>query len=215
MFAIALGIGSLYAGFAGSLLSPISFVQSTYQWYPLIYAFVVVIIGGLGSVVGSVIGGVIFGILETCRTGDLPFERGHSRFPFDNRDHACKTAWIIRSKGKDLKFSKTILVIGLLFYAGLSVLPFFTKNQFLISSMIFVLVFALFAAAWDFGYGVAGIVNLGPGVAYGIGSYLFVHFAIANYPPVIALWLRQPSLPSLDSSTGYRASGPPEHTLQH
>ena len=71
IFAIALGIGSLYAGFAGSLLSPITFVQPNYQWYPLIYAFVVVVVGGLGSVVGSVIGGLIFGILET--TGELLF----------------------------------------------------------------------------------------------------------------------------------------------
>jgi len=65
VFAIALGIGSLYAGFAGSLLSPITFVQPNYQWFPLIYAFVVVVVGGLGSVVGSVVGGLIFGILET------------------------------------------------------------------------------------------------------------------------------------------------------
>jgi branched-chain amino acid transport system permease protein len=59
IFALALGIGSLYAGFAGALLSPITFVQPDYQWYPLIFA------GGLGSVFGSVIGGLIFGILET------------------------------------------------------------------------------------------------------------------------------------------------------
>ena len=65
IFAVALGIGSLYAGLAGSLLSPITFVYPDYQWFPLIYAFVVVIIGGLGSVIGSVVGGLIFGILET------------------------------------------------------------------------------------------------------------------------------------------------------
>ena len=64
-FAIALGIGSMYAGLSGALLSPQTFVYPDYQWYPLIYAFVVVIIGGLGSVIGSVVGGLIFGILET------------------------------------------------------------------------------------------------------------------------------------------------------
>lgn len=53
--------------------------------------------------------------------------------------------------------------------------------------MIFVLVFALFAAAWDIGYGVAGIINLGPVVAYGIGSYLFVYFAIAHFSPIVAI----------------------------
>ena len=65
VFAAALGIGSLYAGLAGSLLSPITFVQPNYQWFPLIYAFVVVVIGGLGSVYGSIVGGLIFGVLET------------------------------------------------------------------------------------------------------------------------------------------------------
>jgi branched-chain amino acid transport system permease protein len=65
IFAISLGIGSLYAGIAGSLLSPISFVYPDFQWFPLIYAFVVVVVGGLGSVIGSIVGGLIFGILET------------------------------------------------------------------------------------------------------------------------------------------------------
>ncbi len=65
IFALSLGIGSLYAGIAGSLLSPVSFVYPDYQWFPLIYAFVVVVVGGLGSVIGSIVGGLIFGILET------------------------------------------------------------------------------------------------------------------------------------------------------
>ncbi|HKW04051.1 MAG TPA: branched-chain amino acid ABC transporter permease [Nitrososphaerales archaeon] len=65
VFAVGLGIGSLYAGFAGSLLSPINFVYPDYQWYPLLFAFVVVVVGGLGSVTGSIIGGLLFGILET------------------------------------------------------------------------------------------------------------------------------------------------------
>ncbi|MDA4112281.1 MAG: branched-chain amino acid ABC transporter permease [Thaumarchaeota archaeon] len=53
--------------------------------------------------------------------------------------------------------------------------------------MIFVALFALFGAAWDFGFGVAGIINLGPGVAFGFGSYSFVYFALAHYPPVVAV----------------------------
>jgi branched-chain amino acid transport system permease protein len=72
IFAISLGIGSLYAGIAGSLLSPITFVYPDYQWFPLIYAFVVVVVGGLGSVIGSIVGGLIFGILETIGQVLLP-----------------------------------------------------------------------------------------------------------------------------------------------
>ena len=86
-----------------------------------------------------------------------------------------------------MRFSKTILFAGVAIYAVIAVIPLLTRDQFLLSSMTFVLVFALFAAAWDVGYGVTGIVNLGPGVAYGIGSYAFVYFAIAHYPPIAAI----------------------------
>jgi branched-chain amino acid transport system permease protein len=72
IFALSLGIGSLYAGIAGSLLSPVTFVYPDYQWFPLIYAFVVVVVGGLGSVIGSIVGGLIFGILETIGQVLLP-----------------------------------------------------------------------------------------------------------------------------------------------
>lgn len=86
-----------------------------------------------------------------------------------------------------MKISRSIFATGTAFYAAMALIPFFTKDQFFLSTMIFVSVFALFAAAWDLGFGVAGIINLGPGVAYGIGSYLFVYFAIINYPPALAL----------------------------
>jgi branched-chain amino acid transport system permease protein len=86
-----------------------------------------------------------------------------------------------------VKFSKNFLITGIVFYAALGVLPFFTSDQFLLNAVIFVAVFALFAAAWDFGFGVAGIINLGPGVAYGIGSFSFVYLALQHYPPAFAI----------------------------
>jgi branched-chain amino acid transport system permease protein len=72
VFAVALGIGSCYAGLAGAFLSPVTFVQPDYQWLPLLYAFVVVVVGGLGSVIGSIVGGLIFGVLETIGEVFLP-----------------------------------------------------------------------------------------------------------------------------------------------
>ncbi len=61
---VAFGIGAATAGFAGS------FIGILYQIFPdmgfnyLIKAFVIVVLGGLGSVVGAVVGGIIFGIIE-------------------------------------------------------------------------------------------------------------------------------------------------------
>jgi len=70
--AISLGIGSSYAAIAGALLTPIYLNFPDAQWKPLIAAFVVVIIGGLGSVAGSVVGGLIYGLLETLGSYVVP-----------------------------------------------------------------------------------------------------------------------------------------------
>jgi branched-chain amino acid transport system permease protein len=70
--ALALGLGSAYAGLAGTMLSPIYFVSPDAQWSVLTAAFVIVILGGLGSVVGSMVSGLIYGVLETVGSFLIP-----------------------------------------------------------------------------------------------------------------------------------------------
>lgn len=64
IYAVTFGLGALMAGIAGSLLAiifPISPLNSTEF---LGIAFVVCVLGGLGSVLGALIGGLILGILQ-------------------------------------------------------------------------------------------------------------------------------------------------------
>ena len=63
-YLLAFGLGSLFAGVAGVLLSPI------YTVYPRVGTlfsttiFAVVILGGLGSITGALVGGLLIGIVE-------------------------------------------------------------------------------------------------------------------------------------------------------
>jgi len=72
MNTVAFAIGSLLAGMSGAILIPI------FAWVPwvgaetAVRAYVVVVLGGLGSVPGALLGGLIVGIVESLGSGCYP-----------------------------------------------------------------------------------------------------------------------------------------------
>ena len=65
IYAAAFGISCLLAGLAGALMAPIYTIGPYMGELPVLKAFVVVIIGGLGSVPGAVLGGLLIGLSES------------------------------------------------------------------------------------------------------------------------------------------------------
>jgi branched-subunit amino acid ABC-type transport system permease component len=61
-FVIMFVIGSLLAGLGGALYAPIVMVYPYMGYDIVLYAFAVVVLGGMASVKGSIIGGIIIGI---------------------------------------------------------------------------------------------------------------------------------------------------------
>jgi len=65
IYLLSFGIGSMFAGLAGALMGPIYNVSPYIGQTPMLKAFIVVILGGLGSLPGAVVGGLLLGIVES------------------------------------------------------------------------------------------------------------------------------------------------------
>ncbi len=65
LFAFVFGFGAMLAGFAGAMVAPILSVEPGMGDNLLILAFVVIVIGGAGSVRGALFGALIVGLVDT------------------------------------------------------------------------------------------------------------------------------------------------------
>src|SRR5690606_30287588 len=65
VYAIAFGLGTAFVGIAAGLLAPQYPVFPTVGTYFVLTAFVIVVLGGLGSLYGAVAGSMILGIVDT------------------------------------------------------------------------------------------------------------------------------------------------------
>jgi branched-chain amino acid transport system permease protein len=69
---VIFGFGAMLAGLAGAMAGPITAVQVGMGEQILILAFVVVVIGGVGSVRGALLGALAAGLVDTITRAFLP-----------------------------------------------------------------------------------------------------------------------------------------------
>ena len=65
LFMIVFGFGTMLAGFAGVMVAPILSVEPGMGDSILILAFVVIVIGGIGSIRGAFLGALLIGLVDT------------------------------------------------------------------------------------------------------------------------------------------------------
>jgi branched-chain amino acid transport system permease protein len=65
---LGFGVGCALAGAAGALLAPVFAVSPTMGALPVVKAFIIIIVGGMGSLPGAVLGGLLLGAVEGVGT---------------------------------------------------------------------------------------------------------------------------------------------------
>jgi branched-chain amino acid transport system permease protein len=73
LYTLVFGLGTLLAGLAGVMAGPILAVEAGMGESILILTFVVIVIGGIGSVRGAFIGALLVGMVDTLGRAFLPF----------------------------------------------------------------------------------------------------------------------------------------------
>ncbi len=64
IYLLSFGIGTACVGVAGAMLMPMYYTFPTVGTYFVLVAFVVVVLGGMGSMTGACVGGLIIGVIE-------------------------------------------------------------------------------------------------------------------------------------------------------
>ena len=73
LYTLVFGLGAVLAGIAGLMSGPLQSVEPGMGEGILILAFVVIVIGGIGSVRGAVVASIIVGIVEVVGRSTLPY----------------------------------------------------------------------------------------------------------------------------------------------
>jgi len=76
LFTAVFGVGAALCALAGALLAPLLAVQVGMGENILILAFVVIVIGGIGSIRGALVGAVLVGMVDTIGRAFLPILLG-------------------------------------------------------------------------------------------------------------------------------------------
>jgi branched-chain amino acid transport system permease protein len=72
LYTVVFGLGALLAGLAGYMIGPISSVQVGMGEQILLATFVVVVVGGVGSIKGAFVAGIGLGVVDTMLRAFLP-----------------------------------------------------------------------------------------------------------------------------------------------
>lgn len=184
-FTLVFGLGSLLAGAAGVLGAPFLGVNPEMGNNILIIAFIVVIVGGLGSYLGSVVAAFVIAFLQTLSIIFVPQLSVYLIYLamfgiLLYRPEGLFGAYEVRAEVAKISFSETIEPINLrdrrvLFVLAVLALiplgngPLFSSYVLGLISLMFI--WGLFALSLDIVMGYLGLISFGHAAFWGVGAY--------------------------------------------
>ncbi|WP_439026407.1 ABC transporter permease [Haloarchaeobius sp. DT45] len=205
-YTLVFAFGAFLAAVGGVILAGRQSVDPGMGGSVIIPAFIVVVLGGLGSFRGAVAGGLLVGVVQTLVRWQLPFLEGLVVFLLmigvllvrpqglfgspEWHDPGESAGELLTGAGGGVLTpqQRKLLgggVVGVLALAplGIGVLwGSFFVNTFIVE----ILIWALFALSLDLVMGYTGLVSLGHVLFYGVGAYATVLFALYLVP---SFWL--------------------------
>ena len=204
---VVFAVGACVGGFAGSVATPFIGVIQSMSLEVLLYALIVVVVGGAGSVPGTLIGALIIGIVDAF---------GKAFFP----DLAMFTIYLVliimllvkptgilgRSQNIENVNGSPVPVVPsvsprnrIIKYSpyGICLLAFIVLPlvlpQYLQSMITKILIFSIFALSLNLIWGYTGLISLGHATYFGVGAYtstiLIIRVGLQNFwlPALIAV----------------------------
>jgi branched-chain amino acid transport system permease protein len=192
-YTLVFGAGAALAAVAGIVLGAYQNVNPGMGNTVIIPAFVIVVLGGLGSFRGAVVGGLGVGVIQTLARTYVPVLEGLIVFALmiavllakpeglfgtsGSEGSGESEAELLAGRGTALLTGRQRAGLGAVAVGLLAVVPFGVEvfySEYVLTLLSDVLIWALFALSLDFVMGYAGLVSLGHALFYGTGAYAAV-----------------------------------------
>ncbi|ELY40384.1 ABC transporter permease [Natronorubrum tibetense] len=184
-YSLVFGMGAALAAVAGIILGGYQSVSPEMGMSVIIPAFVIVVLGGLGSFKGAVVGGLLVGIIQTLLRHYAPIFEGtvifllmiavlllrpRGLFGVETEEEGGE---LLTGSGGFLE-PQTRKRLGIAMIALLALVPLGVGtlySAYAVTFMVEIIIWGLFALSLDFVMGYTGLVSLGHALFYGLGAY--------------------------------------------
>ena len=191
IFMLVFGIGAMAAGFAGIVNAPVVSISPDVGESILVQAFVVVVIGGVGSFPGAVLGGLIAGEIISITS---MFNPGYAYVMLFVAmtlvlvsAPMVSSAWRAASERGSLHDHKAPFLAEILTVIALIVAPFVLPHLGLsLTTINRILIWGLFGLGFDLLFGYTGLLSFGQSAFFGTGGMFAAYLLTeANFPYVL------------------------------